>query len=383
MPDFQKIAYHLKEVANELCSSPPEQPEQEEVEQKQEVEPTPDAQTTDSTDAEAKCDEQDCDAQECEESAKGLPPKLMHALFENSVQHIRPCDRDLFCDATSSEQAEEKEEGEQEGTRAIGNVHGMRKIALLHGLNYNGSAAALHGCINDVQNMQRYLTDYCQLDAVLLMTDLTHIKPFKSMMNASYQFIFEYAARTGGTVFYQFSGHGTQQTDWSGDESVVAGGDGKDEMLVPLDYRTAGCITDDALNKIWVQDAARIAPNVRFIFIHDACHSGSVLDLRYKYGHETKGGDIVRTEMRKHGYNTNIISISGCKDEQTSSDVRPTPATAYGALSNALVRTLKEYNGKCTYRQLMNGIYAKLQRFSQLPQLCSEQELDLDAMIDW
>ena len=46
--------------------------------------------------------------------------------------------------------------------------------------------------------------------------------------------------RPGDYLFFHYSGHGGQQADKDGDEA-----DGKDETLVPLDYQTAGQITDD------------------------------------------------------------------------------------------------------------------------------------------
>ena len=374
MPSFQKISYHMREIANELCASDANESKE---------------QTPECKEQEQKCgeeckEEKECNSSECEQKTKvSLESEDFEQLFERNLQHVRACDRDLFAPTDAAAESNEDESKDEHSDRAIGNVHGMRKVALFHGLNYVGTSAELKGCVNDCNNMQRYLTDYCGLNAFLMMTDFTQIQPTRDLMLQSYAYIANYMARYGGTWFYQYSGHGTQQIDYSGDERTN-GGDGKDECLCPLNYNRAGFILDDLLNKVLVQNPAHFNKNFRMICIIDACHSKSVADLRFSYGKATKNGAIERFEpSRDFSYDTNIITISGCRDFETSSDVQPTPQTAYGAMSNALVRTLKEYNGKCTYRQLLEGIYTKLRSFSQIPQLSSEQELDLDSMIDW
>ena len=53
----------------------------------------------------------------------------------------------------------------------------MKKCALLIGINYNGTASKLNGCINDVINMKRYLLSENEksvfIDLYLPLTILT------------------------------------------------------------------------------------------------------------------------------------------------------------------------------------------------------------------
>ena len=70
-------------------------------------------------------------------------------------------------------------------------------------------------------------------------------------------------------------GHGGQTPDLDGDED-----DGYDEVIYPVDFRTAGHIVDDEMHRIMVQT---LRPGVRLTAIFDSCHSGSALDLPYIY----------------------------------------------------------------------------------------------------
>ena len=75
------------------------------------------------------------------------------------------------------------------------------------------------------------------------------------------------------------TGHGGQTKDLDGDEE-----DGYDEVIYPVDYKSAGHIVDDHIHHILVRP---LKPGVRLTAIFDSCHSGSALDLPYIYS--TKG----------------------------------------------------------------------------------------------
>lgn len=71
------------------------------------------------------------------------------------------------------------------------------------------------------------------------------------------------------------TGHGGRTPDLDGDEE-----DGYDDVIYPLDYRSAGHIVDDDLHAILVRP---LRPGVRLTAIFDSCHSGTALDLPYVY----------------------------------------------------------------------------------------------------
>lgn len=103
-------------------------------------------------------------------------------------------------------------------------------------------------------------------------------------------------AQANDSLFFQYSGHGGQQkgqascscfvlkshnqhADTNGDED-----DGYDEVIYPLDFKSAGSIVDDDLHTILVNS---LPAGCRLTAIFDSCHSGSALDLPYIYS--TKG----------------------------------------------------------------------------------------------
>lgn len=77
----------------------------------------------------------------------------------------------------------------------------------------------------------------------------------------------------GDSLVFHFSGHGSQQKNYTGDEI-----DGYDETLCPLDFEKQGMIVDDEINATIVRPLPRGA---KLHAIIDACHSGTVLDLSY------------------------------------------------------------------------------------------------------
>lgn len=79
--------------------------------------------------------------------------------------------------------------------------------------------------------------------------------------------------RPGDSLVFHYSGHGSQQRNYTGDEV-----DGYDETLCPLDYETQGMIVDDEINVTIVRP---LPAGVKLHAIIDACHSGTVLDLPF------------------------------------------------------------------------------------------------------
>ena len=72
-----------------------------------------------------------------------------------------------------------------------------------------------------------------------------------------------------------------------------------------------------------------------------------------------------------------IISFSGCKDDQTSADLGSS-----GAMSSALLKVLNQYPGQLSYNSLLNGIRNEMQaqNLSQKPQLSCSHELDCNLL---
>ncbi|KAF2100147.1 hypothetical protein NA57DRAFT_65897 [Rhizodiscina lignyota] len=296
------------------------------------------------------------------------------------------------------------------------NCTGRRK-ALLIGINYFGQRGQLRGCINDVKNMSTYLNNhfgYKREDMVILTDDqqnpMSH--PTKAnILRAMHWLVKE--ARPNDSLFFHYSGHGGQTKDLDGDEE-----DGYDEVIYPVDFRSAGHIVDDEMHRIMVQP---LQPGVRLTAIFDSCHSGSALDLPYIYSTQgvlkepnlakeagqgllgivssyargdmgsvastamglfkkvAGGDDTYKRNLRTKTSPADVIMWSGSKDEQTSSDAQ-IGGQATGAMSWAFITSLKK-NPQQSYVQLLNSIREELEgKYSQKPQLSCSHPLNVNIL---
>lgn len=139
------------------------------------------------------------------------------------------------------------------------------------------------------------------------------------------------ALKSGDFFFLTYSGHGGQVPDKNGDEP-----DGKDETWVLYDRM----LVDDELYVLW----SKFKKGVRIVVLSDSCHSGSVTrvapefisggarkrfrimprkenERTYKAHRKLYDGIQKATKGRdKAKVTASIILISGCQDNQLSSD---------------------------------------------------------------
>jgi len=292
-----------------------------------------------------------------------------------------------------------------------------RRKALLIGINYFGQRGELRGCINDVKNMSAYLNGhfgYKREDMVLLTDDAQNpmSQPTKANILRAMHWLVK-DARPNDSLFFHYSGHGGQTKDVDGDED-----DGYDEVIYPVDFRTAGHIVDDEMHRIMVSP---LQPGVRLTAIFDSCHSGSALDLPYIYSTQgvlkepnlakeaglgllgivssyakkdisgmissasglfkkvTMGDEVRKKNLRTKTSPADVIMWSGSKDTQTSADAS-IQGEATGAMSWAFISSLKK-NPNQSYVQLLNSIRDELEgKYKQKPQLSCSHPLNTDLL---
>lgn len=243
-------------------------------------------------------------------------------------------------------------------------IHPDLKYALIIGINYRGTSSQLNGCINDALAMRDYLINVrgYRSDHIVLMHDDTDKKP--TAANILYelgQLILKSHKRGAKELYLHYSGHGSYTKDLSGDEK-----DHRDETIVPIDYNRSGMITDDKLHD-YVDE---LAHGSRMICLFDCCHSGTILDLKYRY----EGYRQNFVENPQSVINGNIIMISGCRDDQTSAD-----AWIKGHWAGAMTTSFLACVGKSdTCYELLENMraYLKAHRYSQHPRLCCTDPLD-------
>ncbi|ORX46391.1 hypothetical protein BCR36DRAFT_585208 [Piromyces finnis] len=323
---------------------------------------------------------------------------------------------------------------EKGGDRSVRSTLDGNKKALFIGINYTGTSAELKGCINDVKNVSQLVCQRFGFQNCLYLTD----EQQDSSKKPTYNNIIEgmkwlvQGAKSGDSLFFHYSGHGGTAKDGDGDEV-----DGYDETIIPLDYESAGQITDDIIYENLVTP---LPQGCRLTAIFDSCHSGTVLDLPYTYqcdgqveviendvrkevfkkainivgslisGDQAKiassllsifdgsinfaqlasglsGGSYSsgnssanQNAINKRKHDADVIQFSGCRDDQTSADAKINNVST-GAMSYALITVLNQ-NPNLTYTQLLTNIrqVMKEKRFSQIPQLSTSHPMNMNEI---
>ncbi|CAH6419016.1 Caspase [uncultured virus] len=270
--------------------------------------------------------------------------------------------------------------------KSIRGNHSIIKRAFLVDINYRGSEFELHGCINDVLAVKAMLIDhYGYLEEnILLLSDDTIVKPtaaniingwkwliskrsishFNPGREAQSQAYLPLTSSDNANLYFHYSGHGSQVRDTNGDEI-----DGKDETICPIDFLTAGMISDDIMR---VKLANKVPANNKLVAVIDACHSESSFDLlwtvksnmilgkRNKVSSIGEGfpslGKLSLTKTGKYlPTEGEVIMLSGCRDNETSADVQ-IEGKGQGALTYSLVKILENSKYDITYNELLTKV---------------------------
>lgn len=264
----------------------------------------------------------------------------------------------------------------------------MTKRALLIGINYIGQEGELRGCINDIRNMYKRLISIGFTEFIVLhdgkREDFPEVSGVKiptadNIRTALKQIISD--ANNGDTVYWHYSGHGSSLVDQNADEK-----DGKDETICPVDFdfdkKDAGFIRDDELRWILCEHDK----NIKLRVVLDCCHSGTGLDLPYMWRYYT------RASAESAPLEKDVIFISGCQDPQTSADSQDDSGMPSGALTWALLKSMREIDAakskkpvNYTWKDLVELIRYKLRKggYDQIPQLCVCNKRDVLRTVDF
>jgi len=246
-----------------------------------------------------------------------------------------------------------------------------RKFALLVGINYKNTVNELYGCINDTNNIRDLLNQKYGYNNFTFLTDNTNKKPTKQNIIDEFTNLLANAA-PGDSLFFLYSGHGTFSEDLNGDEL-----DGQDELIVPIDSTSiSNCISDDEFNKI-IQD--NLKPDVKLFALFDSCHSGSMLDLKYTYNPNIVNNPKV---LETSGQ---VFMISGCTDEQTSTDAVINTGKKIiksGAMTYSFLKTIEQEGKNVTIKKLIETMLSKLKDggFTQTPLFSSGNSVDINTV---
>lgn len=260
---------------------------------------------------------------------------------------------------------------------------GKRRIikrGLMIGINYIGSEYELKGCINDTDNLKKLFENKGIMGEkdIIFMNDNKdgELKPTKINIIKQIDDLVEFANKYRDSevmLFFGYSGHGTYDIDENGDEE-----DKRDEFICPIDCDTNGCLSDDYIKRYLID---RLGRNVTLFVIMDACHSGTLLDLKYTYNCGKKIECI--TNNKTGDTLCNVVMISGCLDYQVSADM-----VAYdkidkkierqGAMTTAFIDC---YTRGITTNDLIVNMTHWLRRHLQMqtPSITSGKKIDVNS----
>jgi hypothetical protein len=101
----------------------------------------------------------------------------------------------------------------------LGTTTKNTKKALLIGINYVGTPYTLRGCINDVTKVKSQINSYgFSNQNIKILTDNTPQKPTRENILLEFKNLLA-NANSGDTLFFLYSGHGTQILDKNNDET--------------------------------------------------------------------------------------------------------------------------------------------------------------------
>lgn len=252
------------------------------------------------------------------------------------------------------------------------------KRALLIGINRYKSVPALQGSVNDVETMREILTTRWGFSPrnFTVLTDENATR--ESMITALNQLV--QVAGPADTVYFHYSGHGSQVQDVNGDET-----DGLDETIVPHDGRSSGVrdVVDDELDAIFSRLRARSA-----VIVLDSCHSGTAtraIDIRTRSLPQDTRVDLYRTGVT--GTTTRgivpfkrsrYIVMGGAAANEEALD-GPVDGRFHGFFTYALSRALMATGSNASPREVFGGVTRELARIQTIYGRTSMPEPQLEA----
>ncbi|MCK9570253.1 caspase family protein [Candidatus Pacearchaeota archaeon] len=242
------------------------------------------------------------------------------------------------------------------------------KKALIIGIN-DYPTAPLQGCVNDAYDYQARLQAKGFTCTLLLNSQAT-----KANILAGINSLVSGVA-SGDSIALCYSGHGSQVTDSSGDET-----DNKDEVLCPANWPQY--VSDDDLRSIF----AGLPSGVTLDCFLDCCHSGTGTRDINQIGTIRSLPPIVGKRSKKKSKTKTIVLVptlnhilwAGCEDGQTSTELSIN-GIPRGAFSYYVGKALASTGG--TRSQMINYVCTKVAALglSQIPQLEATQAETLQA----
>jgi metacaspase-1 len=259
------------------------------------------------------------------------------------------------------------------------------KKALLVGINkHEDPKNDLRGCVNDTKNLYQLLTHNFNFHPDNMRVLLNERATFDEIYNRLKWLVKD--CKPGDTLFWSFSGHGSQIRDRSGDELK----DGLDEILIPFNHSWDKPFLDDYIGEIF----KNVPKGVNLTVIVDSCHSGTMtrqieqedrIPRRIIPPFDIEARSLGRDDLivshfgMRDFYEQNHILLSGCQDDETSADAF-LEGDFHGALTFNFCKVVRDYISKNKplilsdiHRDVISNL--KKDRFTQNPKLTGPNKL--------
>lgn len=141
----------------------------------------------------------------------------------------------------------------------------MKKLALITGINYEGTSYELGGCINDAEGILNALVKKFDFQQSGIQVLIEEVATKKNILEGLERLVGE--LEPGDVGVFTYSGHGTQTADLPpiGEDDML------DEAIVPIDAINdhSNLIRDDEIHEILL----KLVSGAKFVIIADSCHS--------------------------------------------------------------------------------------------------------------
>ncbi len=260
---------------------------------------------------------------------------------------------------------------------------------LLVGINdYEPPLPKLNGCIKDINQINKYLDDYCSKDYQLHIRRLENKEATYAAIKQGFR---EHLGQAGpdDIAWFHFSGHGSEEK--AAPEFIVLEPNGKDQTLICADSNIDGTdnLADKELAVLLNELATKGKSSPPHIVVSlDCCHSGSGTrsageDVEWTTRSAPPSGRTRTLDSYADGYYARQqrlevpaakhVLLSACKSIQRAGDL-----PKGGAFTTGLVNALRSTNGDISYADLFLRARSAVEhiRENQTPQFETLQNFD-------
>ena len=254
----------------------------------------------------------------------------------------------------------------------------MKNKALLVGINqYPNPSNELRGCVNDILDMEHYITETHKVYAKENIKKLTDHKATKKEIITGLKWLLADAA-PGDSLLFHYSGHGAQVPT----QNRLLEKDGLDEIICPYDFDGSPATT--LRDKEFAAMFATIPKDVHFVWISDSCHAedlsrdlvGNAADeMRYRYFHglnpamSRANNSQIATGLAPIAQPLNGALLSACASHELSADAIINNRFN-GAFTYYLIQNLKMYGAQKSMQEIIHYVNVDLNKngYDQNPQ---------------